>query len=102
MSNLYLVLALIGTFGAIVNPDSGVVTYEGSWRDTPATQADIHNGGLLDNGSVAQVLTLTSTGAAGSFAIGAFPNGGDGGFYVNVHTTASSNGEIRGQLTTKP
>jgi hypothetical protein len=98
--------AATATFGAIVDPAAGTVAYEGTVTGANGTMAHIHFGGPGGSGGVAQALDLIGTGNNqtfdGGFAIGAFPNQGDGGFYVNVHNAANPNGAIRGQLTKKP
>jgi hypothetical protein len=96
-----------GGFGVIVDTDAGMCTYEGSWPGVTGTMSHIHQGGFSEpSGAVVQNLPLNASGngADGGFPItaGGFPNTGDGGFYVNVHTSADVGGHIRGPLNPTP
>lgn len=88
-----------GTLGVIIDPAAGTATYEGFWPNTPGIDAGAYQGGPGATGPL--VAPINPDGAPGTIPIAGLGIG-DGGFYVQVHTAAHPDGEIRGQLTPKP
>jgi hypothetical protein len=90
----------VGSFA--VSKASGKVDYKivANGLSGAITGAHIHFGSPASNGPVAQALTVNGNVISGSFAItGAiFDSIFSGNAYMNIHTAANPNGEIRGQI----
>ncbi|HZR00037.1 MAG TPA: CHRD domain-containing protein [Chloroflexota bacterium] len=94
-----------------LDPSTGQITGQYSFVNLSSsiTGAHIHSGGAGTNGPVVVDLTGLVTGTNGSFTrTGVSPTLVDeiaanpANYYFNVHTTANSSGEIRGQLASAP
>ena len=84
----------------ILDPTGKTLRYLAVFTGLTATASHIHTGAAGVNGDVLYPLTLTAGGAKGTQAVTA----GDltalnaGGLYINAHTAANPDGEIRGQI----
>ena len=99
-----------GIFLGTFNSDSKTLTITGEYQNLsgPATMAHIH--GPADTASIAPIVfTLSFAGGtpdtngtlSGSFTLtdAQLADLDAGKYYVNIHTAANPNGEIRGQIT---
>jgi hypothetical protein len=84
----------------ILNTTGTSLRYQAAFTGLTATASHIHTGASGVNGNVLYPLTLTASGAAGTQPItaGDVTNLNAGNFYINAHTAANPNGEIRGQI----
>jgi len=107
-----------GTLEATYDRATKTVSYKVSWANLMDTATTLHVHGLADSGAVAlspgiiQTFTRTTTPAlptakvAGSFSANLFVDGVlikeedmlAGKYYIDLHTKAKPNGELRGQL----
>lgn len=102
-----------GSISAVLNGDQFVVTGQFSNLNSTYTSSHIHTGATGTNGGVVFALTpsLAEGGLAGTYeaASNTFTTTeaqktalANGTWYVNVHSTTSPGGEIRGQLLLSP
>jgi len=84
----------------ILDPTGTSLRYQAVFTGLTATAAHIHTGAAGVIGNVLYPLTLTASGAAGTQTITAddLTNLNAGNLYVNAHTVANKDGEIRGQI----
>lgn len=94
----------LGIAVLFINPSARTAVYAGFWQGLsgPATMAHFHRGAIGQNGPVVEPMTLIEgTGAAGVWTDLTQEELNDlanGNIYMNVHTEANPNGEIRGQV----
>lgn len=87
-----------------INPSARTAVYAGFWQGLsgPATMAHFHRGSVGQNGPVLEPITLIEgVGAIGVWADLTQEELNDlanGNIYMNVHTEANPDGEIRGQV----
>jgi hypothetical protein len=84
----------------ILDPTGTDLRYEAVFTGLTATASHIHTGAAGVIGDVLYPLTLIAGGAKGTQAItpADLTALNAGGLYINAHTVANPNGEIRGQI----
>ena len=94
----------LGTAALFINPTARTAVYAAFWQGLsgPATMAHFHRGALGQNGPVATPITLVGDdAAAGIWSDLSDKDMNDlasGKIYMNIHTEANPDGEIRGQV----
>ena len=84
----------------ILDPTGTSLRYQAVFTGLTVTASHIHTGAVGVNGNVLYPLTLTASGAAGTQTITTddLTNLNAGNLYINAHTVANKDGEIRGQI----
>lgn len=92
--------AATGTASFVLSADRTKVTYTVTHTATGATAAHVHKGAGGENGPVVQPLASFGASITGTLTVTAAEATDleQGLWYVNIHTTANPDGEVRGQL----
>jgi hypothetical protein len=99
--NPRIVTTASGSATLTLSADQKTLSYHIKQNVTNATKAHIHLGAAGENGAVVYPLAPLSADMTGSITLtGAtdLANLDEGKFYINVHSTADADGEIRGQI----
>jgi hypothetical protein len=99
--NPRVVTSASGSATLVLSADKKTLSYHIKQTVTNATKAHIHLGAAGENGAVVYPLAPLSADMTGTIALtGAsdLENLDAGKFYINVHSTADADGEIRGQI----